>query len=196
MRFRVLGPLEVEDDAGDEITVPGQRPRALLTALLLDPGAVVPVERLIDALWGEEPPAAPVNAMQQVVARLRARLASAAGGEVLSTVPGGYRLAVPRDVVDAELFERACRRARELQLQDPRAAASMLDEGLALWRGPAYGEHAAGFARAPAVRLEELRTAAQEDRAELHLRLGEPAEAVRAARESSRPTSATVPSSC
>ena len=79
MRFRVLGPLEVEDDAGDEITVPGQRPRALLTALLLDPGAVVPVERLIDALWGEEPPAAPVNAMQQVVARLRARLASAAG---------------------------------------------------------------------------------------------------------------------
>ncbi len=184
MRFRVLGPLEVEGDTGT-VAVSGQRPRALLTALLLDPGAVVPLDRLIDALWGEDSPGAPGNALQQVVARLRGRLAAAGDGaaEVLVTVPGGYRLAVPAESVDAEEFERDFRRSRDLRDHDPEAAAALLDRALKMWRGPAYGEHAEGFARAPAVRLEELRISALEDRAGLHLRLGELTEAVAAARD-------------
>jgi predicted ATPase/DNA-binding SARP family transcriptional activator len=184
MRFAVLGPLEVEGDAGEAVAIPGRRPRALLTALLLDPGAVVPLDRLVGALWEDEPPGAPANALQQVVARLRGRLASAGAGgaAALATAPGGYRLSVPPDDVDAERFERGYRLARELREVDPASAAAVLDEALALWRGPAYAEHAEGFARAPAVRLEELRLAALEDRAELHLRLGEMIEAVAALR--------------
>jgi len=73
MRFRVLGPLEVETDDGP-VVVAGRRPRALLVALLLQPGAVVSTDRLVDALWGADLPASPPNALQQVVARLRARL--------------------------------------------------------------------------------------------------------------------------
>jgi len=185
MKFKVLGPLEVEGDTGAAVVVSGQRPRALLTALLLDPGAVVPLDRLVDALWGDKPPSAPANALQQIVARLRGRLAAAGDGvsAVLVTAPGGYRLAVSPDAVDAPLFERGYRRARNLRDEDPRSAAAVLDDALALWRGPAYGDHAEGLARAPAVRLEELRTAALEDRAELHLRLAELTEAVTAARD-------------
>ena len=184
MRFRVLGPLEVEGEAGP-VAVSGRRPRALLTALLLHPGAAVPSDRLVDTLWGEQPPEAPANALQQVVARLRARLAG--GGrdltDVIATAPGGYRLAVPPESVDAEEFERGYRRARALLDTDPSAAADALDEVLALWRGTAYGEFAEEFARAPSVRLEELRTAGREDRADLHLRLGQVPEAVAAARD-------------
>lgn len=185
MRFKVLGPLEVEGGTGAAVVITGQRPRALLTALLLDPGAVVPLDRLVDALWGDEPPSAAANALQQIVARLRVRLAAAGDGtaDALVTASGGYRLAVPPDAVDAAVFERGYRRARALGDEDPRLAAGVLEEALALWRGPAYGEHAEGFARAPAVRLEELRTAALEDRAELHLRLGGLTEAVTAARD-------------
>jgi DNA-binding SARP family transcriptional activator len=123
MRFKVLGPLEVEGDTGAAVVISGQRPRALLTALLLDPGAVVPLDRLVDALWGEEPPSAPGNALQQIVARLRSRLAAAGDGAVdaLVTAPGGYRLAVSPDAVDAALFERGYRRARTLREEDPRS---------------------------------------------------------------------------
>ena len=184
MRFRVLGPLEVEGETGP-VAVPGRRPRALLTALLLQPGAVVATDRLVDLVWGDRPPEAPANALQQVVARLRSRLAD--GGpdlaDVLVTAPGGYRLAVSPEVVDAEAFERGYRQARRHVDDDPGRAADLLDEVLPLWRGPAYGEHADGFAKAPSTRLDELRTTAREDRAELHLRLGHTAEAVAAARD-------------
>ncbi|HET9944106.1 MAG TPA: BTAD domain-containing putative transcriptional regulator, partial [Actinomycetes bacterium] len=184
MRFRVLGPLEVEGDAGP-IAVPGRRPAALLTALLLHPGAVVATDRLVDSVWGDQPPEAPANALQQVVARLRSRLA--AGGpdlaDALVTAPGGYLLSVPPEAVDAEQFERGYRLSRQYVDDDPQRAADLLDEVLPLWRGPAYGEHADGFAHAPSVRLTELRTAAREDRAELDLRLGHAPDAVAAARD-------------
>src|SRR5687767_12484850 len=73
MRFRVLGPLEIETDDGP-IAITGQRPRALLTALLLQPRKLVSTDRLVDALWDEDLPDSPANALQQVVTRLRARL--------------------------------------------------------------------------------------------------------------------------
>ena len=85
MLFRVLGPLEIEGDDG-QVQVAGRRPRALLTALLLQPNLVVPVDRLVDAVWGEEPPDAPANALQQIVTRLRSRLGP--GADCLVTAPG------------------------------------------------------------------------------------------------------------
>src|ERR1044072_8293043 len=99
MRFRVLGPLEVETDDGP-VVVAGRRPRALLVVLLLQPGAVVSTDRLMDALWGADLPASPPNALQQVVARLRARLGGWA--DCVHTGPGGYLLAAADDAVDAD----------------------------------------------------------------------------------------------
>jgi predicted ATPase/DNA-binding SARP family transcriptional activator len=180
MRFKVLGPLEVERDDGP-VPIAGQRPRALVTALLLQPNAVVPAERLVDALWGEALPAAPANALQQVLTRLRSTWGQDA--DHLATVPGGYRLSVAPGSLDAEEFETRFRRARTLMATDPDESARELDAALALWRGPAYGEFAEGFAQAPSARLGELRAAAEEDRVELLLERGSPADAVAAARE-------------
>ena len=180
MRFRVLGPLEIEGGSGP-VTVSGQRARALLTALLLSPDAVVSLERIVDSLWGENPPESPANAVQQVVARLRSRLGAEAG--CVRTVPGGYLLATEVGSVDADEFEEGYRRARALMASDPDEAARILDEVLALWRGPAYGEFAGGFAQAPSVRLAELRTSAQEDRVELLLGQGAATDALAGARD-------------
>ena len=55
MEFRVLGPLEVRVD-GDAVPLGGRRPRALLAVLLLHPNEVVPADRLIEELWGEDSP--------------------------------------------------------------------------------------------------------------------------------------------
>ena len=167
MRFRVLGPLEIETDDGP-IAITGQRPRALLTALLLQPRKLVSTDRLVDALWDEDRPDSPANALQQVVTRLRARLGRWA--RVVRTEPGGYLLAAPEGSIDAEEFELSYRRARTLMDADPGQAARVLDRALALWRGPAYGEFGNGFAHVSAVRLDELRMAALEDRVELLLR--------------------------
>ncbi|HEX2072808.1 MAG TPA: BTAD domain-containing putative transcriptional regulator [Geodermatophilus sp.] len=180
MMFRVLGPLEVEVGS-ERIALPGQRPGALLVALLLQPNTAVPTDRLVDLLWGDDPPEDPSNALHQVVRRLRARLGPA--GAAVVTRGSGYALATDRSSIDAERFEAGCREARRRASTDPAAALAMLEEALTLWRGRPFGEFADGFARAPATRLEELRLAALEDRAELLLACGAATDAVAAARD-------------
>jgi DNA-binding SARP family transcriptional activator len=180
MRFKVLGPLEVEGDDGP-VPIVGGRPRALMTALLMQPNDVVPADRLVDSVWGEEPPEAPANALQQIVTRLRTRLGPGAGA--VATAPGGYRVVVAPGTLDADEFETGYRRARGLLDTEPDRAARELEAALALWRGPAYGEFATGFAQAPSVRLAELRTAAAEDLVEMLIRTGAVTDAVAAARE-------------
>ena len=82
----------------------------------------------------------------------------------------GYLIEAEPSLIDTERFEAAYREARSRSIQNPAGAALLLDEALALWRGPAYAEFADGFARSAATRLEELRLAAYEDRAALALR--------------------------
>src|SRR5882757_7183148 len=167
--FRVLGPLEL--DLGDGLlrTPPGFTTRAVLAALLLRPGSVVPVHRLADAVWGERPPANVENSVHVAVGRLR-RALGPGGARVLTRAPG-YLLDLDGARLDAEVFEATCRAARRTT-QDPQAAARLLAEALALWRGPAFGEFANSFAASPAARLERLRVAAGEERADALLRAG------------------------
>ena len=161
MLFRVLGPLEV---SGGEATVPrGAGPRALLTALLLQPNSVVPAYRLAEAIWGADPPDRMDNALHQVVTRVRRALGPA--GAAVVTRPPGYLLVAGASSIDAACFETQYRAAMARSAADPGAAVVLLDEALAWWRGPAYAEFADGFARPAATRLEELRLAAREDRA-------------------------------
>ena len=178
--FRLLGPLEVEHDDGP-IALGGERARALLTALLLQPNSLVPAYRLIEVLWPNATPDNPENALHQVVARLRSRLGPL--GRCLVTRPPGYLIEAEPSLIDTERFEAAYREARSRSIQNPAGAAELLDEALALWRGPAYAEFADGFARSAATRLEELRLAAYQDRAALALRCGAVFEAVTRARQ-------------
>ena len=148
------------------------RQRALLARLLLDAGQVVPLDALVEALWGAASPADPRNAVQTYVARLREVLA---GDVELITREPGYLLDVGPGEVDVLRFEERLDQSRRLTEQ-PAAARERLDQALALWRGPAYAEFADSFAHAEVLRLDELRLTALEQRAAHRLELGEAAE--------------------
>ena len=169
--LRVLGPLEIRR-AGEVVPLRSARQRALLARLLLDAGRVVPLDAIVDALWGDEPPADPRNAVQTYVARLREVLTESVG---LITREPGYLLDVGSDEVDVLRFEELLDQAGQLTEQ-PAASRGRLDEALNLWRGPAYAEFADGFAHPEALRLAERRLVALEQRAACRLELGEAAE--------------------
>ncbi|HZD73701.1 MAG TPA: BTAD domain-containing putative transcriptional regulator [Actinomycetota bacterium] len=167
MRVGILGPLEVVAD-GDTVEVGGARLRTLLIRLALDAGRVVPVESLADALWPDDGPTDPANALQSLVSRLRRALP---GKPALRSAPGGYCLDVAPEAVDALRFERlALQGRRALRSGEPGTAARLLREALGLWRGEALADVAeAPFGAAAAVRLSELRLTATEDRVEAEL---------------------------
>lgn len=175
MEFRVLGPLEVWD-AGGEVSLGGPKPRALLAALLLRPNEVVPADRLIDELWGEDSPDGTAGALRVNVSRLRTAL----GRDVLMTRSPGYAVRVEPEELDLHRFERLVDEGRGLLARGLAAEASArLRDGLALWRGPALADVAyESFARAAIARLEEIRLAALELRIDADLALGRHAELV------------------
>src|SRR5262245_4312157 len=128
MEYRVLGPLEVLGGAGP-LPLGGAKQRGVLALLLLNANRVVPRERLIDELWGEDPPETAVTIVQVYVSRLRKLLPAAS----LVTRPPGYVLEVDPESVDLFRFERLVKEAREAK---PEQASALLREALALWRGP------------------------------------------------------------
>ncbi|MEU8247418.1 BTAD domain-containing putative transcriptional regulator [Nonomuraea sp. NPDC048916] len=172
MRFKVLGPLAVVTDAGETVTIPGLKVRALLADLLVNRGQVVSADRLVDDLWGDEPPGNPAAALQVRVSQLRRALEEAEpGGKhlVVSRAPG-YLL--DTGGVDALLFAELLARAETAE--SPQVKAELLAEALGLWRGPAYADFAdEEFTRTAIVRLEEQRLSALEQHAEARLDLGE-----------------------
>jgi predicted ATPase/DNA-binding SARP family transcriptional activator len=165
----VLGPVQVVAGAAAVELASGKK-MALLSCLLVAGGEVVSRDRLIDALWGERPPAAAANALQVHVHGLRQRL----GPNRIEREGPGYRLRVEPGELDAEQFELLVARGRsELGRGESESAASSLREALGLWRGQAYEEvRYEAFAQAEIARLEELRLAALEDRIESDLALG------------------------
>ncbi len=170
--FHLLGPVALRVD-GQEAAMPGKQ-RALLAALLVNANEVVSTDRLIDALWGEEPPARAAKALQVHVSQLRKLLSGTRSQARLLTHHPGYVLEIDRDSVDALRFERLADEGR-LALSDglPELAAARLREGLALWRGPALADLTyEAFAQPHIARLEELRLAAIEDRVDAELALG------------------------
>jgi DNA-binding SARP family transcriptional activator len=165
LEFRILGPLEVLVD-DRPLSLGGKRQRAVLTALLLEARRVVPSDRLVQNLWGEEPPKTAATSLHNLVSQLRKEL----GPEVLVTQSPGYVLKAAADDVDAYRFERTLSEARRLP---PEARREQLERGLALWRGPPLAEFAfEDFAQAEIRRLEELRLVALGERIDADLELG------------------------
>ncbi|MDI6100090.1 BTAD domain-containing putative transcriptional regulator [Actinoplanes sp. NEAU-A12] len=169
MRFGILGPLRAHRPDGTPIPPGGPRQRALLAMLLLDAGRPAGIDRLIDGLYGDEPPAGAGNALQSQVSRLRQELP-------VELDPAGYRLAVPRDEVDAHRFaDLAAAGRRALAAADPAGAIPPLREAVALWRGePLADVRDAPFAHAHVSRLTELHLGAVEDLYEAEAATGAP----------------------
>jgi DNA-binding SARP family transcriptional activator len=175
MEFRVLGPLEVREGARP-LAVGRGKERALLAFLLLQANEVVSTDRLIDALWGENPPATAQTALQVYVSKLRKRLGST---RIVTRAPG-YVLELEAEELDLHRFERLISAgASSLAAGDAERAAGMLREALSLWRSPPLADLAyEAFVQPEALRLEELRVAALEQRIEADLVLGRHAQLV------------------
>ena len=170
-RFRILGPLEMLD-GGETVRVRSRLQRWLLTILLLEANRTVPADRLIEELWGDQPPNDPAGALRSQVSRLRRGLPTVAQ---MVTEPRGYRLTVDPDDVDIWRFEHLLTAAGRCSGDD---ALRLLDEALALWRIHPLDEF---VERPPAQveqrRLGELHGAARQHRASLLLAGGRAAEA-------------------
>ena len=182
MEFRVLGSVEVIED-GRRLTVATGRQLAVLAFLLIHANRVVSAERIVDELWGDEPPESGAKAVAFHVSRLRDALEPGRQrgqpNGILATEPAGYVLRVAPDGIDARRAERRVSEGRALLTDDPAAARARLNEALALWRGEPYADVAdESWAQPEIRRLEELHVRALEDRVEADLALGNHADLV------------------
>ncbi|HTJ34260.1 MAG TPA: BTAD domain-containing putative transcriptional regulator [Dactylosporangium sp.] len=173
MRYRLLGPLEVDVD-GRRLEISAARDRILLVMLLLQPNRVVTLPRLVDAVWGDAAPATARAQLHTCVSRLRRQLPGA-----IHTDTAGYRVLAGDDELDTLVFARLVADGRaavaggELQ-----AARKHLRDALELWRGPALAGVDSPSVQAAAVALEERHSSALEDCIDVELQLGLQAELI------------------
>lgn len=177
--FRVLGPLEAFGTDGRAIDLGGRQQQLVLAVLLVNRNAVVSVDRLIDALWGESSPPRAAKNIQVHVSRLRRALQDPSSHDrpqegILRTRGNGYILELQQGQLDVDRFERLVEEARRaLAADEPEHAGGVLEEALALWRGPPLADFAYdSFAQGEIARLEELRLAALEESFEAALVVG------------------------
>jgi DNA-binding winged helix-turn-helix (wHTH) protein len=180
MEIRVLGSVELEL-GGRRLRLGGPKQRALLSLLALNANLTVSVDRLIDGLWGEEPPASAAKMVQLYVSQLRKLLAKEAGAEIV-THGRGYQLRLDREAVDAVRFERLVAeaagagvprraptagprgpqaevRAGDVASGRPERAVLALERALLLWRGAPLGDLVGEpFAWREIARLDDLRS--------------------------------------
>ena len=172
LRFRMLGPVEVERD-GQPIAVAGRQQRVVLALLLIHANQPVSADRLVEELWGAPTPVRALKRLQLTITRLRKALDSS-GGRALETVAGGYRLTVGPSDLDADVFRARVRDGRRaLEQGEPARAAEILRAALGLWRGPPLADVAyEPFAAAVVRTLEDLRLDALELAIEADLAAG------------------------
>ncbi|MER7282046.1 BTAD domain-containing putative transcriptional regulator [Dactylosporangium sp. NPDC000244] len=176
--FRILGPLEVRTPAGEPLDFGARKQRAVLALLLVDPGRVVSLDRIVHGLWAGEAPSSATGTLQAYVSQLRRVLEPdrppRTPPAVLITRDPGYALAVEPSQVDAARFATAVEAARaDLRSGAYDRAERSLTEALGEWRGAPFADFAdEEFAVAPAAQLTELRDSAVEELIEVQLATG------------------------
>jgi DNA-binding SARP family transcriptional activator len=165
MHVQVLGPFEASAE-GQPLALGAGKPRAVLVILALNAGSTVSVQRLIEGLWGERPPATAAKLVQLYVSQVRKALADGGDGTTIATRGRGYELQQDPDAVDAVRFAHL-------------VAAGMPRDALALWGGPPLDDLAdEPFAATEIRRLEDLRLEAFEMAIERDLESGRHREVV------------------
>ena len=170
---RLLGPVGAVRD-GQLVEIGAAKQRMIMAMLALRPGQVVSTDTLIDALWGERPPATATKALQVYVSQLRDRVEpQRSTPTVVISHPPEYRLGIEAHQTDLGEFEQLWESGRSaLQAGEASEAAAVLAEAVALWRGQPFGDLAYESAfEADAARLEEMRLAGA-DRVDADLRVG------------------------
>ncbi|MQA83834.1 MAG: hypothetical protein GEV03_04140 [Streptosporangiales bacterium] len=172
MRFRMLGPLEIED-SGRPIEIKAAKQRTVLAVLLLQANRPVDADQLVEQVWGQSPPPSARTSLQAYVYRLRNALRSVAPcGVELRTRPPGYLLAVP-EARDLDVFERSAAEGNvALESGDPEGATRSYRAALGLWRGPLLADVDGEWVHLERRRLEEVRLTVLEQCLEAELALG------------------------
>jgi basic membrane lipoprotein Med (substrate-binding protein (PBP1-ABC) superfamily)/DNA-binding SARP family transcriptional activator len=180
VRFEVLGPTRVlaAVRAGTpdhpHLSLGGPKQRLVLALLLAEPNRVVSIDRLVDGLWGDEPPDSARHTVQSYVSELRKIV-----GSVIEREGAGYRVHADRDSLDALDFEARVAEGRAMADTDPVGAARVLDEALELWRGTPFDDLGTQpMLQAETARLEELHIVAIEALMQARLDAGRHADVV------------------
>ncbi|NDL58776.1 AfsR/SARP family transcriptional regulator [Phytoactinopolyspora mesophila] len=172
MKFGVLGPLTVHDDAGQSVRITSVKQRLLLAALLASRNTRVSTDQLLDTLWDGRPPSSARKNVQAYVHRLRRLI----GESRIVHDRSGYELIVKSDETDDAQFEQLVDQGRDaLDNGNYSGASEVLGRALEMWRGPtAYGDvDQIGTIRVDAARLAELRQSVLELRIDADLNLGQ-----------------------
>lgn len=173
MKYLILGPMQVTS-AHNQIRIVGLRSQRILAMLLLNANRIVPVDRLIDAAWDEDPPSTARRQVQNRVAMLRRSLKP--HGADLLTHTGGYRLAVAPDELDVNVFQRLA--AAAAASDDTARRSALFQQALGMWRGPALAGLDSRVLTPMAQLLEEQRLQVLGDYLGLRLEEGEYREVV------------------
>ncbi|MGW4029155.1 BTAD domain-containing putative transcriptional regulator [Streptomyces sp. NPDC004838] len=181
LQIGLLGTLQVVSD-GVHVTPSAPKVRQVLALLALRANTTVPLHQLVEELWEERPPSSAATTLQTYIYQLRKlpglcdpqQPGPAVGARALLTTPGGYRLSVPRNSLDAQEFTDLAAQGREAMERGGVAeAADLLQRALAVWRGPALSDLAPGpIVGIDALRLEEQRYEVLEERIDADLLLG------------------------
>ena len=181
MEFSILGPVDVTV-GGRSLELSGARARAVLATLIVHANHVVAAGQLLDELWPLQPADRALASLQVRMSELRKVLRAAAdapAADRVSTRPPGYLLRVTPAELDSCRFTGLTAEAADaIAGGNPAIALHCLDEALRLWRGPALAGIDAPSVRTEAGRLEELRLAALEARAEALLECGKFGDAI------------------
>ena len=163
MEFRILGSLEAEAATGERLALGGPSEQKVLAVLLLDAGHVVPLARLVDALWDDDPPATAVKQAQNAVGRVRRVLARSGEPGLIVTESAGYRVLLDGNSLDTRVFEAKVAQAEAAAAAgDGAGAAALLRCALDLWRGPALAGLSGLIIEAASGAWDERRCAVQE----------------------------------
>jgi DNA-binding SARP family transcriptional activator len=177
LEFRVLGPLAVWTD-GTRVRLFGPRQEKVLAALLLEANRQVSLDRLVDVVWDDDPPATARRQIQDMATRLRRTLAAAGAPDLLITERAGYRLRIEDDQLDAHRFENLLAQARAAAADNAEVASKLFRTALGLWRGSALADVGSQVIAQAAASWDERRLIAWEDCLALELALGRQREVI------------------
>ena len=174
MLINLLGPIEIIDH-GERIRLVGNGQRIVIASLAAEHGKIVPVERLVMALWGNNPPPSARTKVQAHVCAVRQAIGCGVrdASSPLLTIPPGYMLSGEDTETDVAKFDAlAARGSAAADAGQMDMASALLGDALTLWRGPAFADVIAPLVRDAAKVLDERRLLAAETKAEADLALG------------------------
>ncbi len=173
MHFRLLGPVRIVDENGDQVALGSRKERGVLALLLLSANRSVSREHLVDELWGDYRSRYPMEQLYKSISAIRRALAASYAHAELSSVGQSYRLEVSAEQVDLRRFELLAQQGRRCRHDgDAQTASRLLRLALALWTGEPLADVTSSTLDLSQNSLSEQRQGVYEESLAVELDLG------------------------